>query len=190
MRSATGLFVLVGCVAFCSAVEAKGHPAPGDCPTDVAAAVGEMCPCAGKTLSNASVQPWKNHGQYVSCVGRYRNALRKAGCFTDDSVRRTFARCAARSTCGKADAVICRFSDAGKCSDPTPGDGTGAGTCSNDPAKACDASADCTKVRAQTAPDEASCVGAGGVSGGAGSVCGACTTTTTTSTTTTTTTVP
>ena len=141
MRSATGLFVLVGCVAFCSAVEAKGHPAPGDCPTDVAAAVGEMCPCAGKTLPNDSVQPWKNHGQYVSCVVRFRNALRKAGCFADDSVRRTLARCAARSTCGKADAVVCCFSDAGACNDASPGDGTATGTCSNNPTMACDGDA-------------------------------------------------
>ena len=191
MRSATGLFVLVGCVAFCSAVEAKGHPAPGDCPTDVAAAVGEMCPCAGKTLPNDSVQPWKNHGQYVSCVVRFRNALRKAGCFADDSVRRTLARCAARSTCGKADAVVCCFSDAGACNDASPGDGTAAGTCSNDPTMACDGDAGCTKTRARIARDEASCTAAGGTNGGSASVCVACTTTTTsTSTTTTTTTLP
>ena len=188
MRSATRLLVILGCLAVSPGAEAKGRPAPLTCPTDVAAALAEMCPCAGKMLSNGSGQPWKNHGQYVSCVVRYRNALRKAGCFTDDSVRRTFARCAARSTCGKADAVICCFSDTGTCSDPTPGDGTVAGTCSNEPGMACDASADCTKMRARTAHDEASCVADGGVSGGAGSVCGACTTTTTTSTTTTTTT--
>src|SRR5438093_4056203 len=171
MRNATGLFVLVGCLAVSPGAEAKGRPAPVTCPTDVAAALAETCSCAGKTLSNASVQPWKNHGQYVSCVVRYRNALRKAGCFTDDSVRRTLARCAARSTCGKADAVICCFSDAGICSgDPTPGDGTAAGTCSNDTKMGCDTSADCTKMRARLAHDEASCVGYGGVSAGSTSV--------------------
>ena len=173
-----------------SGVEAKGHPAPGDCPTDVAAAVGEMCPCAGKTLPNDSVQPWKNHGQYVSCVVRFRNALRKAGCFADDSVRRTLARCAARSTCGKADAVVCCFSDAGACNDASPGDGTAAGTCSNDLTMACDGDAGCTKTRARIARDEASCAAAGGTNGGSASVCVACTTTTTSTSTTTTTTLP
>ena len=74
----------------------KGHPDPGSCPADVGAALAERCPCDGQ----------KNHGQYVSCVVHFRNGLRKAGCLTAED-RRTIARCAARSTCGKPDAVLC-----------------------------------------------------------------------------------
>src|SRR5882672_3425417 len=65
----------------------KGHLDPGSCPTDVGAALAARCPCDGQ----------KNHGQYVSCVVRFRNALRKAGCLSVEE-RRTIARCAARST--------------------------------------------------------------------------------------------
>ena len=157
----------------------KGHPDPGSCPTDVGAEVATRCPCDGQ----------KNHGQYVSCVVHMRNALRKAGCLSTDE-RRTMARCAARSTCGK-DAVLCCTSTTGTCSDPTPGDGTKAGVCSNDRSLACDAAADCTETKARLAPDEATCTQGGGTASGQGSVCGPCTTTTTTtSSTTTSTTVP
>lgn len=187
MRNATRFLVFVSCLVVASAAAGKGKPEPVTCPPDVGAALAETCPCSGKTLPNETVQPWKNHGQYVSCVVRFRNALRKAGCFTDDSVRRTLARCAARSTCGKSGFVLCCFTDAGTCNDPTPGDGTVAGTCSNDPDTACDASEECATVHGRIAHDEASCTAAGGVNGGFGSVCGGCTTTSTTSTTTTTT---
>ncbi len=190
MRRATALLVIVGCLALSSSAEAKGRPAPMPCPTDVAAAVAAMCPCAGKMLPDTSVQPWRNHGQYVSCVVHYRNALRKAGCFTDDSVRRTLARCAARSTCGK-DTVLCCHYDLGTCNDPMPGDTVAAGTCGNDPTVACDTSADCTKSTARIAHDADACTVDGGVVVvGGGSVCAPCppppTTTPTTSTTTTT----
>ena len=158
----------------------KGHPDPGSCPADVGAALAERCPCDGQ----------KNHGQYVSCVVHFRNGLRKAGCLTTED-RRTIARCAARSTCGKLDAVLCCTSTTGTCSDPTPGDGTAAGVCSNDRETACDTAADCTETRARIAHDDATCTQVGGTASGHGSVCGACTTTsTTTSSTTTSTTVP
>src|SRR5712692_11133956 len=130
----------------------------------------------------------EHHGQYVSCIVRFRNALRKAGCFTDDSIRRTLARCAARSTCGK-DTVLCCHYDLGTCNDPMPGDTVAAGTCSNDPTVACDTSADCTKSTARIAHDAGACTVDGGVVVvGGGSVCAPCppppTTTPTTSTTT------
>ena len=181
MRRAASLFVVVGCLAIASSAAAKGRPTPVPCPTDVLAAVAEMCPCAGEVLPDASVQAWRNHGQYVSCVVRFRNLLRRSGCLSDDQ-RRTIARCAARSTCGKGEAVLCCFSETGTCNDPMPGDGTAAGTCSNDLEMACDVSADCTKTRARIAHDDAGCAADGGVSGGAGSACTGCTTTTTTTT--------
>jgi len=158
----------------------KGRPDPSSCPADVGAALAERCPCDGQ----------KNHGQYVSCVVHFRNALRKADCLGVEE-RRSIARCAARSTCGKLDAVLCCTSTTGTCSDPTPGDGMATGVCSNDRALACDAAADCTETRARLARDEATCTQGGGTAAGQGSVCGACTTsTTTTSSTTTSTTVP
>jgi len=124
-------------------------------------------------LPDGSVAPWRNHGQYVSCVVHLRNALRKGGCLTADA-RRTLARCAARSSCGKGTAVLC-------CTTET-------GTCSNAAEMACDSNADCTEARGRIASDEAACMASGGVSMGAGSVCDSCTSSTTTSTTTTTTT--
>lgn len=127
-----------------SVTDANGtSPEPGPCPTDAAVALIEACPCDGKVLANGSVQPWRNHGQYVSCVVRLRNQLRKAGCLSDE-MRRTVARCAARSTCGKTSVVRCCVSDTGTCNDPTPGDAMPAGVCSNDAARPCDVDADCT----------------------------------------------
>src|SRR5438128_1587752 len=97
-------------------------PARADCPADVGAALAAACPC-----SNV-----KNHGQYVSCVVRFRNGLRKQKCLTAET-QRTIARCAARSTCGKPTAVLCcTVTGTGTCNgDPMPNDGTKAGTCSN-----------------------------------------------------------
>jgi hypothetical protein len=172
-----------------AAAMGKGKPQPITCPTDVASAMAEQCPCAGKMLPDGSVAPWRNHGQYMTCVVHLRNALRKGGCLTADT-RRTLARCGARSTCGKATAVLCCVTETGVCSDPTPGDGTAAGTCSNAADMACDTSADCTETHAHLASDDAACTASGGVSTGAGSVCDSCTSSTTTSTTTTTTTLP
>jgi len=144
-----------------------GQPGPMQCPSDVAAALAERCPCDG--------QP--NHGRYVSCVARFRNALRKAGCSGD--ALQSLTRCAARSTCGKAGVVVCCVPSTGTCDDPMPGDSVAQGVCSNDHALACDTSADCSAMTGRLANDEASCTSAGGTSAGSGSVCTACTTTTT-----------
>src|SRR6266852_5116705 len=163
MRRATALFGIVICLALASSAEAKGRPGPITCPTDVAAGVAEMCPCAGKVLPNSSVQPWRNHGQYVSCIVRFRNALRKAGCFTDDSIRRTLARCAARSTCGKATAVLCCHYDLGTCSDPMPGDMAAAGAATHHPPHACDTATDCTTSTSHIEHDATACTADGGV---------------------------
>jgi hypothetical protein len=135
---------------------------PDPCPDDVGAFIAERCPCTQK-----------NHGQYVSCVVRERNALRKLGCL-DREANRDIARCAARSTCGKEGRVVCCFvTSEGDCSDPVA-DGTAAGACSNDAELVCDTAADCTVFRARVARSETSCTDAGGQSAGSGSVCTAC----------------
>ena len=122
------------------------RPAPGPCPDDVAAAIAERCPCDGAST----------HGDYVSCVVRYRKALRRSGCLSDAG--RAIARCAARSTCGKPIAVVCCMP--------------------------CDAGVDCVTPWARIARDEATCAAAGGTPGGQGSACAGCTSPTSTTTTT------
>jgi hypothetical protein len=111
----------------------------------------------------------------VSCVVRYRNDLRKAGCL-DDIAKRTIAKCAARSTCGKEGAVLCCVYDtSGTCSDLAPGDGTQAGVCSNDAAKICDTAIDCiTATGPKVSRHLENCTDKGGTPVGGGSVCSAC----------------
>jgi len=152
----------------------KGKPEPITCPTDVAVALAETCPCDGKMMPNGALQPWKNHGQYVSCMVRFRNALRKAGCLTFDE-KRTIARCAAKSTCGKSGVMLCCTLELGVCTgDPMPGDLTAAGTCSNDALVTCDVDADCTKVVDSTLTKDPDACVAGGGTVGSGSVCTGC----------------
>ncbi|HJQ83826.1 MAG TPA: hypothetical protein VKA21_07115, partial [Candidatus Binatia bacterium] len=143
----------------------RGRPERVSCPTDVAAAVAERCPCDGA----------RNHGQYVLCVARYAAALRKARCIADAW---SFTRCAARSTCGKSTAVVCCLAQPGTC--------TAGGVCDDDGETACTTDADCTTVRARIARDAGRCTAAGGVLGAGDSVCGGCAATTTSTTTTTT----
>src|SRR5438046_2003328 len=122
MRHSTRIVALSALLLLPGVATAKGRPGPITCPTDIPSALAEQCPCAGKMLPDASVAPWRNHGQYVSCVVHLRNALRKGGCLTADA-RRTLARCAARSSCGKGTAVLCGTIETGTCSDPAPGAG-------------------------------------------------------------------
>jgi hypothetical protein len=172
-RSTLSSVAVLSCLALSSGAWAK-RPEPVTCPADVVVAMAERCPCDGTVLPDLSVQSWKNHGQYVSCVVRYRNALRKADCFTDDSLRRTLARCAARSTCGKTTRVRCCTYEPGTCNDPTPGDLIAEGTCSNDAALVCDADAECTSSSAHLARDAEACTADGGVIVEGGSVCEPC----------------
>jgi hypothetical protein len=172
-RSTVLLVALASCIAMSTGASGK-RPEPITCPADVGASIGETCPCDGRVMPDLSVQPWRNHGQYVSCVVRYRNALRKAGCFTDDSTRRTIARCAARSTCGKVAKVRCCTYTPGTCSDPAPGDLVAAGTCSNDVTVPCDVDADCTTSSARIVRDADACTLDGGVPVDGGSVCDSC----------------
>ena len=184
MHGLQRVLLLCTMLALPASASAKDHGKPdrGSCPDDVAAAVAAQCPCESQ----------RNHGQYVSCVAHYGNTLRKAGCRMESALR--MVRCAALSTCGRPAAVVCCASSTGTCDDPAPGDGDAAGACSNKPWVACDTDADCTRTRVRITRDAATCTAAGGVSGGAGSMCSPCaalptTTTTTTSSTTSTTVV-
>ncbi len=169
MRKVLSLFTL-GLIALVVAAPANAQPSD-ECPADVAAAVAAACPCD----ASANGQAWKNHGKYVSCVTRFRNALRKQGCL-DAQARRTITRCAARSTCGKEGAVLCCVYDAsGTCSDAAPGDGVAEGVCSNDAEVACDADTDCITVGAPKVKRNAAlCEARGGTVIGGGSVCAGC----------------
>jgi len=89
---------------------------------------------------------------------------------------RTVARCAARSTCGKPTAVLCCVSQTGTCSDQAPGNMMPEGTCGNDVEIACDVDADCSRMRARIARDEAACTASSGTPAGQGTVCEACAT--------------
>jgi murein DD-endopeptidase MepM/ murein hydrolase activator NlpD len=102
--------------------------------------------------ADGGVQPWKNHGQYVSCVVHVRNALRKGHCFSDDSLPprarplRRLARRAAREgwcICGLPTDATCT-TRRGRHPD---------GTCSNDAGRACDTAANCAKTARQPRRD-------------------------------------
>jgi hypothetical protein len=167
--------LLVSLLVFGGASTALAQSAcPTDgCPADVGACLSESCPCSGPAVGNGAA--WKNHGQYVKCVVQLRNGLRKAGCLDADA-KRTIAKCAAKSTCGKEGVVLCCFYDTtATCSDASPGDAIAAGVCSNDESKACDTATDCITVTGpKLAHDAESCTTRGGTSIGAGSVCGGC----------------
>jgi hypothetical protein len=65
-------------------------------------AVAQQCGCSG----DGDGAPWRNHGQYVSCV---QQALSAAGRDhgRGGSCRQDLFRCASKSVCGRAGAVIC-----------------------------------------------------------------------------------
>src|SRR5262245_48946600 len=90
------------------------------CPTDSAAALAAACPCAGTPIAGGGTKPWKNHGQYVSCVTHFRVAMKKAGCLT--AAADVDVSCAAQSTCGSNKSVVCCTTTHGTCSDPNPAD--------------------------------------------------------------------
>ena len=139
-----------------------GGPGSSACDTassTIGAFVDATCPCAGANDGNGGTVAWKNHGQYVRCVSHaVRDASRAAG------VKRRCAKglvpCAARSTCGKKNAVACFVATTGTCTN---------GLCSNDDDMPCVADADCTTAACGvTSADD--CTAAGGVAG-TGSCC-------------------
>jgi hypothetical protein len=96
MRASRRLLVLALLLMLpAGATARRARPEPIPCPDDVAAALAAACPCDAA----------ENHGQYVRCVARFRNTLRKSGCLTD--AERGVLRCAAHSTCGREGAVVC-----------------------------------------------------------------------------------
>jgi hypothetical protein len=173
MRSAIRIMI-VACLGLPAGAWAK-RLLPVPCPSRLAMAaeLAETCPCAGKTRPDGSVAPWKNHGRYVGCIAHFRNTLRKRRCLTRDE-KRAMIRCAAHSTCGKPNLLLCCVVQTGTCNDPIPGDLTLVGTCSNDATLACDSDVNCTKSVGHIVRDEASCTSDGGVVGVPGSVCDHC----------------
>jgi hypothetical protein len=169
MRSLIGLFA--------AALLASAAPAfSQECPEDVGAAVAAACPCEGNGNGNGNGNGgWKNHGQYMKCVVHLRNDLRKAGCL-DAEAKRTIAKCAARSTCGKEGAVLCCVYDtSGTCSDLLPGDEIAEGVCSNDEEVVCDTAVDCITAKGpKVSRHPEGCTDRGGTVVGTGSVCGGC----------------
>ncbi len=96
MRASRRLIALAFLLALpAGAMARRGRPEPIPCPADVAVAMEAACPCDTAA----------NHGEYVRCVARFRNTLRRSGCLTEET--RGILRCAARSTCGRPPAVIC-----------------------------------------------------------------------------------
>src|SRR6185369_15749020 len=89
--------VIALCGVFAGAATAKKPESQTkkSCPSDMAAAVAQQCPCEGAD----------SHGAYVSCVMGARKALMKAGC--PRLAMQGLVRCAMRSTCGRDDAVLC-----------------------------------------------------------------------------------
>ncbi len=143
-----------------------------DCPQDVGAALAATCPCG----ADANSQAWKNHGQYVKCVVQFRNDMRHQNC-ADKATLRTIARCAARSTCGKEDAILCCKYDLsntcvpGSCTNVPPGPAC----CSNDTTAACTTDADCiTASGPKVKRHPENCTDHGGYDVGTGSACSQC----------------
>ena len=111
----TGVIVVGSAVGLLvSAAVSAARPSAECSYTDAAAvavAVAQACPCDGQTDTAAGqVIPWKNHGQHQRCVVHMRNQLRKQGCPTAN-----IASCAARSTCGKPNRVLCCRVTTGTC---------------------------------------------------------------------------
>ena len=173
MRKIAWLLGVALLAASASVVSAKKPPAPGgSCPPDVGAALAAACPCD----ASSGGQAWKNHGGYVSCVVHFRNDLRKAGCL-DDTGKTTIARCAARSTCGKPNTVLCCFYNLsntcvpGSCTDVPPS----TACCSNDSTAPCATDTDCITASGPRLKSSAdNCIAQGGTPVGGGSVCSTC----------------
>jgi hypothetical protein len=127
----------------------------------IGAFVDATCPCDGVDDGNGGTTAWKNHGQYVRCVAHaVKDAAKAAG------VKRRCARdlvpCAARSSCGKRNAVTCTVATTATC--------TG-GVCDTPEATPCATDADCSTSACGVTTLER-CAAAGGTAG-SGSCCSA-----------------
>jgi hypothetical protein len=128
----------------------------------VASAVALACPCGGVDDGQGGVTPWRNHGQYVRCVARTTRDQARAAGLKRRCVKRSVP-CAARSTCGKGDAVACVVVSTATCV---------GGTCSDDPAAPCLVDADCASAPTCRVTSAAECAARGGTAG-SGSCCAA-----------------
>ena len=135
-----------------------GHGGPqggGSCDAAsslIGAFVDDTCPCAGIDDGAGGTVAWKNHGQYVRCVAHaVRDAARTLG------VKRRCVRglvpCAARSSCGKTQAVACITPVNGSCA---------GGVCSDDPTLSCAIDADCPARECSVLGADA-CTAVGGI---------------------------
>jgi hypothetical protein len=170
MRPITKILVLLaGLSLAATAAHAKRPDSPGGPPTcdpaavDAAvAAIAAACPCAGQTDADGNVVPWKNHGKYVRCVA---HATKAAVADSDGALRRrclkSSVRCAARSTCGRAEGVVnCTVTTSASCID---------GAC-DDSGDECETDADCASSSCSFQPSADECTAAGGEPG-LGSCC-------------------
>ena len=98
----THTLLLALCLAIPGGASAK-RPEPIPCPADVPAAVDAACPCDGAVQPDLSVVPWKNHGEYVSCVAHHTQDLVNAGLLTHQQ-RSVLVSQAGQSNCGKQNA--------------------------------------------------------------------------------------
>jgi hypothetical protein len=143
----------------------KGGHGGGACDAAASSAIGAFvdstCPCDGVDDGMGGTVAWRNHGQYVRCVTHaVKDAARAAG------VKRRCARdlvpCAARSSCGKRNAVTCIVTTTGTCTN---------GTCDVPAGAPCATDADCAAETCGVT-SAARCADAGGTAG-TGSCCSA-----------------
>lgn len=59
--------------------------------------IGQLCPCSGP---RGTTQPWKNHGQYVSCVTKSAQSFVQMGLITTTE-KDAIVSAAGQSSCGK-----------------------------------------------------------------------------------------
>ena len=59
--------------------------------------IAQLCPCAGP---RGTTQPWKNHGQYVSCVSKSAQGFFQQGLITS-AEKGAIVSAAGQSSCGK-----------------------------------------------------------------------------------------
>jgi hypothetical protein len=127
----------------------------------IGAFVDATCPCAGVDDGTGGTIAWKNHGQYVRCVAHaVKDAVRSAG--VKRSCARDLVPCAARSSCGKRNAVTCIVTTTVTCAN---------GACDTPEATPCVTDADCP-ARACGVTSAARCTELGGAAG-TGSCCSA-----------------
>ena len=147
----------------------KAPKAPPTCDStavaDAKAAVEAACPCDGQAdAESGEVVPWTNHGQYVKCVAKARNAAKKAGGLSKKCLNGVVP-CAANSACGKTGAVACVVTTGVCLDDPTPGDAVAEGACDVG-GSACDTNADCAQSTCQVADSGTACTDVGGTAVG------------------------